>query len=87
MSGRPIELVGNDLRERRRRLVGYEQPTRAEWDADLLAYDDLLRRAAVMLDVEVAPDPVPGVALTPDQRAALEQSLAAAGLEVRTTDI
>ncbi|MBW3580550.1 MAG: hypothetical protein KY447_11420 [Actinobacteria bacterium] len=85
VSREPIELVGADLRERRRRLVGYEQPTRCEWEADLAAYDEALRRAAAMLEVEVGVDT--GAALTPDQRADLEHALAAAGLEIRTTDI
>ena len=87
MSGRPIELVGADLRERRRRLVGYEQQTRSEWEADLVAYDEALLQAAAMLDVTVTVDKEPGAPLTPEQRAEVEQRLVAAGLEVRTTDL
>ena len=79
----PIESLGADLRERRRKLVGFEQPTRSEWEADLVGYDNLLQRAAAMLDVEVALQ----VPFTPDQRARVEQSLATAGLEIRTVDL
>lgn len=87
MSPTPIEQVGADLRERRRRLVAYEQPTREEWDADLLAYDAALASAAAMLEVPV-PDPAEGGGpLTPGQRQALEDALAGAGLEVRTGDL
>lgn len=82
----PIEQLGADLREQRRRLVGYEQATRGDWEADLVAYDDLLLQAATMLEVEVAA-PEPGTALSPDRRAQLETSLAAAGLDVRTVDL
>ncbi len=83
----PIERLGADLRERRRRLVGYEQATRGEWEADLVAYDDVLLQAATMLEVDVVARPEPGEALPPDRRAQLETRLAAAGLDVRTTDI
>ncbi|MDP9419056.1 MAG: hypothetical protein M3P53_02720 [Actinomycetota bacterium] len=87
MSGMPIELVGADLRERRRRLVGYEQPTRSEWEADLVAYDDALLQAAAMLDVAVTVDKKPAAPLTPEQRAEVEQGLVAAGLDIRTIDL
>ena len=83
----PIERLGADLRERRRRLVGYEQLTRGEWEADLVAYDDLLVQASAMLDLPVPAGADPGAPLSPDGRAALEQSLAAAGLDVRTADL
>lgn len=87
MSPTPIEQVGADLRERRRRLVAFEQPTRDEWDADLLAYDAALAAAAAMLEV-AAPTPAEeGRPLTHDQRRHLEEALAAAGLEVRTGDL
>ena len=87
MSPTPIEQVGADLRERRRRLIAYEQPTRDEWDADLAAYDVALADAAAMLEV-----PVPGAGeerrpLSPGERQQLEESLAAAGLDVRTGDL
>ncbi len=83
----PIELVGADLRERRRRLVGYEQLTRSEWEADLVAYDDALLQAAAMLDVAVTVDKKPAAPLTPEQRAEVEQGLVAAGLDIRTIDL
>ncbi len=87
MSPTPIEQVGADLRERRRRLIAYEQPTRDEWDADLAAYDAALATAAAMLEV-----PVPGAAeegrpLSPGERQQLEEALAGAGLDVRTGDL
>ncbi|MDP8988246.1 MAG: hypothetical protein M3N11_07870 [Actinomycetota bacterium] len=89
MSPTPIEQVGADLRERRRRLVAYEQPTREEWDAELAAYDAALAAAAAMLEVPV-PAPGPGDEgrpLTYDERQQLEDSLAGAGLDVRTGDL
>ncbi|MBW3574519.1 MAG: hypothetical protein KY450_06570 [Actinobacteria bacterium] len=82
-----IEQVGADLRDLRRRLVGYEQPTRCAWEADLLAYDDVLLRAATMLDVPGPARSDPAAPLTPDQRAKLEHALAAAGLDIRTVDL
>ena len=83
----PIERLGADLRERRRRLVGYEQLTRGEWEADLVSYDDLLLQASTMLDLPLPARADPETPLSPDQRAAVEQSLASAGLDVRTADL
>ncbi len=81
-----IEAVGAELRRRRRALVGYEQPTREGWEADLVTYDHLLARAATMLDVLSAPQT--GVEpLTAAQRERLETSLAGAGMDVRTDDL
>lgn len=51
------------------------------WELDLYSYDESLVVAADLLDVDVpkgARD-----AMSPDQRAALEARLAAAGLDVR----
>jgi hypothetical protein len=87
VSPAPIEQVGADLRERRRRLVAYEQPTRDEWDDDLLAYDAALAAAAAMLDVPVPERGDDDRLFTPDQRQRLEDALAGAGLEVRTGDL
>jgi len=62
--------------------VEYEQATRDAWEGDLVAYDHLLLEAAAMLDVVAPPSPPPGKPLTADQRARLEEGLAAAGLKV-----
>jgi hypothetical protein len=78
------------LQERRRRLDHYaslDAPTSAErqaWDADLYTYDDALVSVADLLDVDVPPAARDD--LTPDDRAALEQALAAAGLDVRADE-
>ncbi len=87
MSRPPIEQVGADLRERRRRLIAYEQPTRDEWDADLAAYDAALAAAAAMLEVPVPGAGEKGRLLSAGERQQLEESLAAAGLDVRTGDL
>lgn len=87
MTRPPIEQVGADLRERRRRLVAYEQETRDDWDADLAAYDAALAAAAAMLEVPVPAAAEEGRPLTPGERQQLEESLAGAGLDVRTGDL
>ena len=87
MSPTPIEQVGADLRERRRRLIAYEQATRDEWDADLGSYDAALAAAAAMLEVPVPGAGEEGRPLSPGERQQLEDSLAAAGLDVRTDDL
>ena len=78
----PIERLSAQLRDRRRRLVGYEQRNREGWAVDLEAYDRDLLAAAAMLEV-TAPD-APALPLSAPDRAALEQGLAEQGLEVRT---
>ncbi|MDQ3305746.1 MAG: hypothetical protein M3535_07145 [Actinomycetota bacterium] len=82
-----IQEVGDELRRRRRALVGYEQPTREGWEADLVAYDLMLVDAAAMLEV-----PVPGLTVGTEplparQRDRLETALAAAGMDIRTDDL
>lgn len=73
--------------------MGYEQPTRDEWEADLVAYDQLLLQAATMLDVALpgAPSgpegPVVADALTARQRDRLEVGLVDAGLDIRSDDL
>jgi hypothetical protein len=77
-----IGQLSSELRSLRLRLIRYEQRHRDGWSADLEAYDRRLLEAAEMLDV-----PGPGTApvpLTAEDRAALEQGLSDAGLEVRT---
>lgn len=78
-----IEDVSLGLRRLRRHLdaAGSEHPAR--WPAVLDGYDRLLLDAGQMLEI-----PTPSMArgrrlLTPEDRTALEQALAAAGLEVR----
>jgi hypothetical protein len=79
----PIERLSAELRSLRLRLIRYEQREREAWSADLEAYDGRLLAAAAML--EVAPPPPGGeLPLTAADRAALEEGLAEAGLEVRT---
>ena len=77
-----IEQLSAELWSLRLRLIRYEQRHRDGWSADLEAYDRRLVEAAEMLGVaRPGPDPRP---LTADDRAALEQGLSEAGLEVRT---
>ena len=77
-----IEQLSSELRSLRLRLIRYEQRHRDGWSADLEAYDRRLIEAAEMLDVaRSGPAPVP---MTAEDRAALEQGLSEAGLEVRT---
>ena len=78
-----IGQLSSELRSLRLRLIRYEQRHREGWHADLEAYDRRLVEAARMLEVgELGPaDTVP---LTAEGRAALEQGLSEAGLEVRT---
>ena len=76
------------LRAQRRHLDGYEDKTTAwptkleDWAADEVAYDRDLMAAGALLGV-----PPPRVGdrphLTPRERAAMEDRLAAAGLDVR----
>lgn len=87
MSPTPLEQVGADLRERRRRLIAYEQPTRDEWDADLAAYDAALATAGAMLEVPVPGAGEEGRPLSPSERQQLEEALAAAGFDVRAGDL
>lgn len=82
-----IQEVGDELRRRRRALVGYEQPTREAWEADLVAYDQLLVDAASMLEVPTPEVPTPAGPLTARQRDRLETGLAAAGMDIRTDDL
>ena len=82
-----IEQVGADLRRRRRALVGFEQPTREGWAADLVAYDRLLIAAAVMLDVSAPDEPHGAEPLTARQRDDVERGLAEAGLDIRIADL
>lgn len=79
----PIERLSAELRSLRLRLIRYEQREREAWSADLEAYDQRLMAAAAMLDVTAPPtDTV--LPLTATDRAALEEGLADAGLQVRT---
>lgn len=88
MSNQPsIREIGDELRRRRRALVGYEQPTREGWDADLVAYDRLLVDAATMLEVTTTVVPPATGPLTARQRDRLEIGLAAAGMDIRTDDL
>lgn len=87
MSPTPIEQVATDLRERRRRLIAYEQPTREEWYADLTAYDAGLMAAAAMLEVPAPAAGEEGRPVSPGERQQLEEALAGAGLDVRTGDL
>ena len=79
----PIERLSAELRSLRLRLIRYEQRERGAWSADLEAYDRRLVDAAAMLEVGSAPHQT-GLPLAAEDRAALEEHLAAAGLEVRT---
>ena len=79
----PIERLSAELRSLRLRLIRYEQRERQAWSAELEAYDRRLLDAAAMLEVEPAA-PEAALPLTAEERAALEEHLAAAGLEVRT---
>ncbi|HEX2275223.1 MAG TPA: hypothetical protein VHG90_15250 [Acidimicrobiales bacterium] len=79
----PIERLSAELRSLRLRLIRYEQREREAWSADLEAYDRRLLDAAAMLEVASAPPDAP-LPLTAADRAALEEGLAEAGLEVRT---
>lgn len=86
MSAAPRLSIGRlseELRSLRLRLVRYEQRHRDGWTADLEAYDRRLLEAATMLEVG---DQTPAltVPLSAEDRAALEQGLSEAGLEVRT---
>ncbi len=86
MTGRaavPLERLSTELRSLRLRLIRYEQRAREAWSADLEAYDRRLLTAAAMLDV-ASPLPDSDLPLTAGDRAALEEGLAEAGLEVRT---
>lgn len=83
----PIQEVGDDLRRRRRVLVGYEQLTREDWEADLVAYDRLLVDAAAMLEVPTGEVPPLAGPLTACQRDHLESGLAGAGMDIRTDDL
>ena len=78
-----IGQLSQELRSLRLRLIRYEQRHRDGWSADLEAYDRRLVDAARMLEVG-DPEPALTVPLTPEDRAALEQGLSEAGLEVRT---
>jgi hypothetical protein len=78
-----IGELSHELRSLRLRLIRYEQRHRDGWSADLEAYDRRLVEAARMLAVD-RPEPAPTVPLTAEDRAALEQGLSEAGLEVRT---
>ena len=78
-----IGQLSHELRSLRLRLIRYEQRHRDGWSADLEAYDRRLVDAARMLEVG-EDEPAPTVPLTPEDRAALEQGLSEAGLEVRT---
>lgn len=80
-----IQQLSARLRDRRRRLVGFEQRSREGWSTDLEAYDRDLLEAAAMLDVPAPPDPA--VPLSASERAELEEGLARAGLQVRTDAI
>jgi hypothetical protein len=77
-----IGQLSHELRSLRLRVIRYEQRHRDGWSADLEAYDRRLVEAAEMLEV-ARPGPAP-VPLAPEDRAALEQGLSEAGLEVRT---
>jgi hypothetical protein len=79
----PIERLSAELRSLRLRLIRYEQRERRAWSADLEAYDRRLLDAAAMLEVGSPPHQT-GLPLAAEDRAALEEHLAAAGLEVRT---
>ena len=86
MSAAPRLTIGQlsrELRSLRLRLIRYEQRHRDGWSADLEAYDRRLVDAARMLEVGDH-GPAPTVPLAPEDRAALEQGLSEAGLEVRT---
>ena len=86
MSAAPRLSIGqlsDELRSLRLRLIRYEQRHRDGWSADLEAYDRRLVEAARMLEVH-QPGPAQAVPLTAEDRAALEQGLSEAGLEVRT---
>ncbi|MGI9119840.1 MAG: hypothetical protein ACR2G7_06945 [Acidimicrobiales bacterium] len=88
MSSQPsIREIGDELRRRRRGLVGYEQPTREGWDADLVAYDRLLVHAATLLEVPTTVVPPAAGPLTARQRDRLEIGLATAGMDIRTDDL
>ena len=78
-----IGQLSDELRSLRLRLIRYEQRHRDGWSADLEAYDRGLVEAARMLEV-AEPGPPLTVPLTAEDRAALEQRLSEAGLEVRT---
>jgi hypothetical protein len=82
-AGPPLSIgeLSSELRSLRLRLIRYEQRHRDGWSADLEAYDRRLVDAARMLEV-VAPAPAPPLAA--EDRAALEEKLSEAGLEVRT---
>ncbi len=79
----PIERLSAELRSLRLRLIRYEQRARDAWSADLEAYDRRLLDAAAMLEV-ASPPQATVLPLTAADRAALEEALAEAGLEVRT---
>lgn len=83
----PIERLATDLRTLRRWLDNYASspntwPTKkTEWVGVLARYERGLRLAACMLEV-----PMPAITrtwLSPEERAGLENRLAAAGLDVR----
>jgi hypothetical protein len=78
-----IGELSHELRSLRLRLIRYEQRHRDGWSADLEAYDRRLVEAARMLEV-TEPGPAPSAPLAAEDRAALEERLSEAGLEVRT---
>ena len=78
-----IGRLSSELRSLRLRLIRYEQRHRDGWIADLEAYDRRLVEAATMLEVRV-PGPAAVPPLAAEDRAALEERLSEAGLEVRT---
>lgn len=86
MSAGPRLSIGQlsaELRSLRLRLIRYEQRHRDGWSADLEAYDRRLVEAARMLEVGNR-ETAPTLPLAAEDRAALEQGLSEAGLEVRT---
>ncbi len=77
------ERLVERLRELRRRLDA--PPTDPDvWELDLYSYDESLVVAADLLDVEV-PKGARGE-MRAEQRAAIEDRLAVAGIDVRGTD-
>ena len=75
------ERLAERLRTLRRRLTG--EPTDVDaWELDLYSYDETLVVAADLLDVPVPPGARDEMG--PDARTALEDGLAAAGLDLST---
>lgn len=81
-----IGRLGALLRDVRRRLEHYQDSPapsaaeRAAWDADLYTYDDALVSVADLLDVDVPPGARDDLA--PGDRAAIEDAVTAAGLDL-----